>query len=130
MDTSLFDPYIQEVLAVLLTALAGVLTTAITLGAKWLIEWIKVKLSAERYAFAQSAVQTIVRFIEQTAVWDTALREGYIKKEKAMALALQWAEDNSVPLTRDMLDKMVEEAVNVMNANLGGISFEETAIEG
>jgi hypothetical protein len=99
---------------------ASVAMVAIALGfVKVVIGWFRVKLGADQYAFLKEVAKTTVRYIEQSAKWDKALNDGSVKKGTALLMLSQTAKDLGIPVAPDMLDRVIEEAVNIMKADVG-----------
>ena len=116
----MLEVLVQNLIEALALALAGVIATAIGLAAKWAIAYIKAKMSAEQFSFLKEGAQAIVRYIEQTALWDELLADGAAKKENALLLVTEWAQENGIPLSYELADQIIEEAVNIMNNELTG----------
>jgi len=114
----MLEVLVQNLIEALALALAGVIATAVGFAAKWVIAYIKTKISAEQFNFLKEGAQAIVRYVEQTALWDELLKDGAAKKEKALLLVTEWAEEQGIPLTYELADKIIEEAVNIMNNEL------------
>lgn len=85
------------------------------------IGFLKSKLKAEQFAFMKEAARTIVRFLEQLGTIDAALAEGAKKKEAALLYLSNFAEENGLPVDYELLDAMIEEAVQVMNAEVAPV---------
>jgi len=115
---------VQNLIEALALVLVGIITTAIAVVGRAAIGYIKSKMTAETYAFLKSGAATIVRFIEQSSLWDDLLSDGAAKKERAMLLVTAWAREHKIPLTYDLLDRIIEEAVNIMNSELGDVDTE------
>jgi len=116
---------VANLIEALALALAGVISVMVAGLAKIAISYIKVKMTAEQYDFLKKGAATIVRFIEQTALWDDLLLEGSAKKERAMLLITVWARENGIPLTYELLDRIIEEAVNIMNNEMGDVEKDD-----
>lgn len=115
MDNVLLEQLLQA-LALVVANMAGVAFVAI---ARALLSWIKVKVGSDKYDYLLMGAKTIVRFIEQSAAWDELLADGSLKKERALVELSEWAGSRGLPVTYELLDRIIEEAVNVMNAEIG-----------
>lgn len=118
----MLDFLVANLIEALALALAGVISVVVAGLAKIVIGYIKAKMTAEQYDFLKQGAATIVRFIEQTSLWDDLLADGTAKKERAMLLVTEWAYENGIPLTYELLDRIIEEAVNIMNSEMGDVS--------
>lgn len=105
----------QNLLEATVLALAGILTTVAVVLARRALTYLKTKLSLDQYAFLQSATKTVVRFLEQSGFTNDLLKEGAKKKEAALALLTNFAEEHQIPVSYEFLDTLIEEAVQTMN---------------
>lgn len=116
----MLDELFVQLLTAIVLALAGIVSTVAIIGLRAGLVYLRTKLSVERYAFLQRATQTVVRFLEQSGYINDLLREGTKKKETALSLLYNFAEEHDIPVTYELLDTLVEEAVNIMNATFAG----------
>ena len=119
----MLDILVANLIEALALVLAGIVSVVIAGFGKIAIAYIKAKMTSEQYDFLKKGAATIVRFIEQTALWDDLLKEGSAKKERAMLLITEWAHEHGIPLTYELLDRIIEEAVNIMNSELGEVDI-------
>lgn len=78
--------------------------------------WLKAKMGNEQYTFARDFVTSVVRSLEQQGYLNL---DGAGKKERAVVLVTQKLQEMGIPVSADVIDMMIEEAVQVMNAELG-----------
>ena len=123
----MLDFLVANLIEALALALAGIISVVVAGVGKIVIGYIKAKMTAEQYDFLKQGAATIVRFIEQTALWDDLLADGSAKKERAMLLVTEWAAEHGIPLTYELLDRIIEEAVNIMNHETGEINGDPVA---
>ena len=121
----MLDLLVQNLIQALTLVLAGILATAVAAAARIAIKFLKSKLTAEQYGFLKEGATTVVRYIEQTSAWNSLLADGAAKKEAALLQLTAWAEGHGVPLTYDLADRIIEEAVNIMNSELAEIEVIE-----
>jgi len=119
----MLDFLVANLIEALALVLAGIISVVVAGVGKMVIVWLKSKMAVEQYDFLKSGAATIVRFIEQTSLWDNLLADGTAKKERAMLLVTEWAYEHDIPLTYELLDRIIEEAVNIMNAELGEVDL-------
>lgn len=109
----------EDLFATLLEALVPVVATIVSAAVVYTLrrglEFLKLKLSAEQYSFLQSATKTVVRFLEQAGLIDELLKEGAAKKEAALNLLANFAKEHGIPVSYELLDTLIEEAVQIMN---------------
>ena len=111
---SAFTPVIQSVLTQIVIAIIGLLGVAAMYYIKLGTDYLKSKIGAESYAKAKSFIVTLVHAYEQNPVL-TKL-DGSAKKEAVLAQISQYCQKNSIPVTHNMLDLWLEEAVHNMNS--------------
>jgi hypothetical protein len=128
----MFDAVIVELLDVIVKALATLLSAGLVYGIKQGLGFLKLKTSESQYSFLQSAAKTVVRFLEQTGVIDELLKEGARKKEAALVLLENFAKEHGIPVSYELLDTLIEEAVQIMNEAIRAAaeeSAEDTAVD-
>jgi hypothetical protein len=105
----------QNLLLALITAVIGILAFAarglITVG----VAYLNSKVGVQKTDMLKSFVVTTVRFLEQSPVFKELT--GAEKKERAIVEITQWCIKNNLPVDRAFVDKVIEEAVHVMNEN-------------
>ena len=120
----MFEGIFVELLDVIVKAVATLLAAGLVYGIRQGLGFIKLKTSESQYGFLQSAAKTVVRFLEQTGVIDELLREGARKKEAALVLLENFANEHGIPVSYELLDTLIEEAVQIMNEAVSG-AFDE-----
>ena len=102
----------QNLLSALVLAVVTILVftakQGITLGMKYL----EAKMGLQNTLMLKDFVSTIVRFLEQSPVFKELT--GADKKERAISEIITWAEARGIPVDRTYIDKLIEEAVQVM----------------
>jgi hypothetical protein len=100
----------------LLFAVISAVIVLATFAAKRLIVvgqlYLEQKLGAATYGFLKDYATTTVRFLAQ----QPALKElaGEEKKQMAVAEIVAWCQSKGIPLDPPLIDKLIEEAVNIM----------------
>lgn len=124
----MFETVFQNLLEAVVMGVAMILATVAVMGLRLAVGYIRSKLSVEQFEFLRSGATTTVRFLEQLGTFDAAVAEGAKKKERALLMLAGFAEDHDIPVTYDLLDAMIEEAVNVMNGEVKPV-LAELAVE-
>lgn len=110
------EPYIQNLLEAAAIALIGIIAygarALITVG----VEYLKTRLSASQYQLLQAFAATTVRTFQQSPAFENLDSEK--KKELAIIAVTQYAEGHHLPISRELCDKVIEEAVQVMKTEL------------
>ena len=106
----------QQVASALILALVGIITACIGLLAKKGLAYLQVKLGSTQLDTLKQVANMIVRSIEQNPVF--AELDPASKKEKAILAITVWCEEHKVPVTYEFVDSLVEEAVQIMNAEI------------
>lgn len=108
------EKLIYEVLFALIVAIAGII-------AKSLIPYLKqkeaealAKLRQTEWSWAADIVEAIVRAVEQTVSEEI---HGDEKKAIAVRYITDMLRQNGIDLSYDQIDKLIEAAVQAMNAN-------------
>ena len=113
---------VVRLIEIVVLALVGVLA----LGARGLvtvgIKYLEGKVGVDNFATAQSFVMTIVRAVEQSPEFRDLL--GSEKKEQVILRVSQWLQDSGIAISEEQLDKLIESAVQIMQAEYGGILIE------
>ena len=115
---------VQNLIQALVLVLVAVLVGFLSRFALVAVRYIKAKMTAEQFAMAKSFATTVVRFVEQSSAWDDALKDGTAKKERALLEMSTWATERNIPLTFELADKIIEEAVNVMKSEFAEVGKE------
>ena len=104
---------LPPIVTIVATALTGLAVRGIVALAKYYIPMIKVKMGESEFALARETANMIVRAIEQSPAyreWD-----GTGKKHKAVMQLANWFESRQIPVTAELLDGLIESAVQQMN---------------
>lgn len=102
----------QNLLTALVIAVVTVLIYAVRGGVKVAKTYLEAKLGVANTVMLKDFVMTIVRFLEQSPVFRDLT--GAEKKERAISEITAWAEQRGVPIDHAYIDKLIEEAVQVM----------------
>ena len=121
----MFDEILIELLDVVVKAVATLLSVGIVYAIRQGLGFLKLKTSESQYSFLRTAAKTVVRFLEQTGIIDELLREGARKKEAALILLENFAKEHGIPVSYELLDTLIEEAVQIMNEALEELAEEE-----
>jgi hypothetical protein len=112
------DPQIIGVIQNLLVAVVIAIITVIGFAAKKAIVlagvYLEQKLGLATYTFVKDYVATTVRFVEQTPIFKELT--GPEKKAQVMNEVASWCKARNIPVDAALIEKMVEEAVQVMNS--------------
>lgn len=100
---------------ILFGILEAVIVAAVAAVARYLIPYIKERLSHSKFAWLADVVDYAVRAIEQTFKGAA----GEEKKEKVKAFLASWMAAHHVSISTEQLDILIESAVNVMNTEFG-----------
>jgi len=109
----------QGLLAALATGLVTIVTVLVGLLARKAVAYLQLKLGENTLSYAKQYATTVVRALEQDGAFQWL--NGAEKKERAILTILQWAETNQLPIDRQLLEGIIEEAVQVMNAEAGAV---------
>jgi hypothetical protein len=107
-------PMFQTVISQIVFALLGVLSAFLLYYVKLGAEYLKAKIGAGKFAWVKSFIATMVHAYEQNPLFSRL--EGEQKKEAILAQITQFCQANKIPVTHEMLDMWLEEAVHLMNA--------------
>lgn len=118
----MFELLIENLTETLAMAIAGVIAGAIVLLARQAMAYLQARMGVENFQLLRDFATMTVRFIEQSSQWDTALREGMAKKERALIELEVWSRERGIPFDRALADRMIEEAVNVMRSEFAEVA--------
>jgi hypothetical protein len=110
MDPTLF----QSLLSALVLAVVGLLTYAGRKVIDLADVYVKSKVSKDNFDLMKGYAETTVRFFEQSPVFKDLVGEK--KKELAILQISTWAKSNHLPIDVAFIDKLIEEAVNLVKA--------------
>ncbi len=114
MDSVLFQNLLYAVVTAAVGLIAFVARGLLTIG----IEYLKVKVGNEKFAALSMFAQTVVRFLEQSNVFETL--DGAKKKELAIVAITQYAEAHNLPIDRELIDKIIEASVRIVKKETSG----------
>lgn len=90
-----------------------VATAALTLIIRYLVPFLIQLLRQHNYSFAADIVEHLVRAAEQTIIGSGRGTERF---EQVMKTAKQLLEANRIQMTEEQIEKLIEAAVQIMNA--------------
>ena len=108
---------IQNLILAVAMALVGFIAYLLRQLAGIGISYLQLKLGKDRLDLLKSITVTVVRDIEQSLV--TAGYDGSQKKQLAIATITKWAEAHGLPIDDELIDRAIEEAVQIMNLEFG-----------
>jgi hypothetical protein len=115
MDPILFQNLLYAVVTAAIGLIAFVARGLINIG----IEYLKVKVGNEKFAALSMFAQTVVRFLEQSNVFEAL--DGSKKKELAIVAITKYAEEHNLPIDRELIDKIIEASVRIVKKEASGI---------
>lgn len=120
MDPKLFQDLVSAVALAIVGLLAFAFKGLITVG----VIFLKSKIGVSNTELLKGFVATTVRFLEQSPAFkDLSSPE---KKERAIAEVVAYCQSHGLPIDHDFIDKLIEEAVSLMNENKIDLSTIET----
>ena len=122
------EPYFQQLLLALLLMLVSVLGYGLKKGLDLLASYATVKIGVENTNLIKSFAQTVVRSLEQNGTFSGLL--GADKKELAIVSITQYADEHGIPVDRQFIDKIIEEAVQIMKNELPLVGELLSGLEG
>ena len=102
----------QNLLSALVLAVVTILVFTAKQGIALGMKYLEAKMGLQNTVMLKDFVSTIVRFLEQSPVFKELT--GADKKERAISEIITWAEARGIPIDRAYIDKLIEEAVQVM----------------
>lgn len=102
----------QNLLSALVLAVVTILVFTAKQGISLGMKYLEAKMGLQNTLMLKDFVSTIVRFLEQSPVFKELT--GADKKERAISEIITWAETRGIPVDRTYIDKLIEEAVQVM----------------
>lgn len=106
----------EQLYAILLVFGAAVLAIAAFYGFKYGVAYLKVKLGDSQFALLESYTKLVVRWLEQSGI--KLNYTGEEKKAIAVVAITEFAKKLNIPIDAELVDKLVEAAVNIMNGEL------------
>ena len=116
-----------DMVATFLTALVSIVVALAAYGANLLKAYIASKVPANTLVFMKSQASTAVKWLEQSPAFSG--EEGARKKQAAVMYLMHIAEQYKIPMTSELADKLVEEAVHDMKKRADDL-VEITALAG
>lgn len=117
----MFDAAVSELIVQVVMAVALALVGVAAFGLKKLVavgvSWLEVKIGVDRFAMLKTYTDTIVRALAQSPITKDLI--GDAKKELAMSQISQFARSKGFDISPEDIDNLIEEAVQVMKAELG-----------
>lgn len=111
-------PEISSALSSIITQIVilviGALGAALLYYTKLGVEYLKAKIGSEKYTMLKNLVVTLVKSYAQNPVFGTF--DNTQKKEAVIAQLSAYCAEKGIPITYEMLDQYVEEAVKDMKA--------------
>ena len=111
------NQYLQPLISALILAVIGSLSYFLKQAADMGIALMKAKLSASNVQLVRDMASTVVRSLEQNPAFKDL--SGTLKKERSIVAVTDYAEGLGLPVDHAFIDKIIEEAVQIMNAELG-----------
>lgn len=111
---NLIDP--AQLASIALVSGAAVLAVTAFYGFKYGAALLKVKLGDSQFALLEGYTRMVVRWLEQSGI-----KLNYTSEEKkaiAVVAITEFAKKLNIPIDADLVDKLVEAAVNIMNGDL------------
>ena len=110
---SFWEVALPPIVSIVATAFTGLIVQLIVALAKYYIPMVKARIGESEFLLAKETASMIVRAIEQSPAyqeWD-----GAGKKQKAVMQLANWFEARTIPVTAELLDGLIESAVQQMN---------------
>jgi hypothetical protein len=110
-------PYIQTIIIALVGALVTIACIVIKRGEALAVSYVESKIGGNQLASLKGYAQTVVRSLEQSPIYTNF--DGSKKKELAILDVTQYCKNHNLPFGYTAVDKVIEEAVQIMNVELG-----------
>ena len=111
---NLIDP--TQLASITLVFGAAVLAIGAFYGFKYGVVLLKVKLGDSQFALLEGYTRMVVRWLEQSGI--KLNYTGEEKKAIAVVAITEFAKKLNIPIDADLVDKLIEAAVNIMNGEL------------
>jgi kynurenine formamidase len=98
-----------EMVANLVFALGAIVTAVAAYGVNIVKMYLESKTSVAQWDFMKSQAATAVKWLEQSPAWSA--EEGAKKKQAAVMFVMSVAGKYKIPMTAELADKLIEEAV-------------------
>ena len=112
---------IQNLLFALITAIVGVIAWGLRQVISIGLLYLQKKIGFTNYELLLKNASTIVRALAQSPA--TELWDGEQKKQYAMNKLIQFAKGMNIDVSAEDADKLIEEAVQIMKAEIGEIDL-------
>jgi hypothetical protein len=116
MDPVLLQRLIEAVVLAIVSLLAFVLRQVAVIG----IAYLQQRLGVEQLAELKEIAQTVVRTLAQSPIFEAL--DPARKKEMAVVDIVTYCENHGLPVDHGLIDRLIEEAVQIMKAELGNIN--------
>lgn len=110
------EPIVQNLISAVVMALVGLLLLLVKLGLNKLTTYLEAKMGKEHVETLKALADTIVRSLAQSPAFEGLANEE--KKQMAILAITRWANDKNIPIKREFVDSLIEEAVQKMKAEL------------
>ena len=110
MNPEIFQQLILAVALAIVSLIAFAFRSLLSLG----ITYLRAKLGESNFQRARDYADVVVKMLEQSPAFSQF--DGAKKKELAILSVLQWSEKNHLPIDRELCDKVIEAAVQELNA--------------
>jgi LL-H family phage holin len=105
-----------QLVGTLISALLAVFTALAAYGTTLLKMYLRSKMSVSEWDFMKSQASTAVKWLEQSPAFSG--QEGAKKKEIAVMYMLDIAQKAGIPMSHEVADKLIEEAVHDMKSTV------------
>jgi hypothetical protein len=99
-----------EMIAIFISASLTIVSAIAAYGVGIVKMYLQSKTSAAQWNFMKSQAATAVKWLEQSPAWSA--EEGARKKQAAVLVLMSVAEKYKIPMTSELADKLIEEAVH------------------
>jgi hypothetical protein len=111
------DQYVQPLISALILCVVGVLSYSSKKAVDIGITYMQSKLGASQMQLFRDMASTVVRNLQQNPAFKDL--EGSLKKERAIVEMTDYAGKIGLPVDTSFVGKVIEEAVQIMNSELG-----------
>ena len=124
MNPEIMQQLVLAVALAIVSLIAFAFRSFLALG----ITYLRSKIGESDFQRIRSYADVVVKMLEQSPAFESF--DGAKKKELAILAVLQFAEKNRLPVDRGLCDKVIEAAVQEMNAQVGKIEWDVIATDG
>ena len=111
MHPDIFQQILLAFALTLVSILAFFLRSLVQIG----VEYLRAKLGESGFQQLRGYADVVVKMLEQSPAFQNF--DGAKKKELAILSIIQYAEKNNLPIDRELIEKVIEAAVQEMNAS-------------